>query len=143
MPAHKLTAARMLAMIAKDTSGCWLWTGGLNWKGYGKAGENTSAHRRLYELLRGPIPVGLDLDHICRVRRCVNPDHLEPVTRKENIRRGNTGLARRLRQLARTQCRHGHPYTPDNTRIGSHGERICRECQRQAMTAFLARRHHV
>ncbi len=72
---------------------CWVWKYSLDGRGYGqlwnrKAGQPVRAHRFYYELLVGPIPVGLDLDHLCRVKRCVNPDHLEPVTRAENIRRG-------------------------------------------------------
>jgi hypothetical protein len=77
--------------VDKD-SGCWIWTANLNSGGYGqlsfKGRRAQSAHRVMYEQLRGPIPEGLDLDHICRRRNCVNPDHLRPVTRAENIRAG-------------------------------------------------------
>lgn len=69
---------------------CWVWTGQLNNKGYGLASvrnRKRAAHLVLWELLVGPVPPGLELDHLCRVRRCVNPDHLEPVTRSENQRR--------------------------------------------------------
>lgn len=72
------------------TPTCWLWTGSLTWDGYGLFRENnrrTGAHRFAYEYHVGPIPAGLQLDHLCRVRNCVNPDHLEPVTASENTRR--------------------------------------------------------
>jgi hypothetical protein len=74
-----------------DENGCWLWTGSLNNKGYaqlGVAGRVRSAHRVAYELFKGAIPDGLQIDHLCRVRQCVNPDHLEAVTQSVNIRRG-------------------------------------------------------
>lgn len=69
--------------------GCWEWTGPKTAGGYGLFAQ-TSAHRAVYERLRGPIPEGLDLDHLCRNRGCVNPAHMEPVTRSENLRRGYT-----------------------------------------------------
>lgn len=74
------------------TDGCWLWTGTVNRQGYGRfciggRGNTRLAHRVTYELLVGPVPVGLELDHLCNVRGCVRPDHLEPVTHVENLRR--------------------------------------------------------
>ncbi len=86
--------------VEKQPDGCWLWLGARSNNGYGHttyrgdAGQlrHISAHRRAYSLLRGPIPTGLDLDHLCRVRHCVNPDHLEPVTRSLNLRRGHAFL---------------------------------------------------
>ena len=83
------TAARFWSKVDK-TETCWLWAGALNNSGYGTIkidGVTIGAHRHAYELAGGVIPDGLDLDHLCSVRRCVNPDHLEPVTRSENIRR--------------------------------------------------------
>ena len=75
-------------------TGCWEWQGSMVENGYGVVsvnGANIKAHRRYYEVLVGPIPPGLDLDHLCRNRACVNPDHLEPVTRSVNLIRGNKG----------------------------------------------------
>lgn len=73
--------------IAADT-GCWVWRGRTNRDGYGKIGRQTLAHRAYYEALVGPIPDGLTIDHLCRNRACVNPDHMEPVPAVENVRRG-------------------------------------------------------
>lgn len=107
------------------TDTCWLYTGQVNNKGYGVfAVGNTKrgAHVVVYELLVGPVPDGLELDHRCRVTLCVNPDHLESVTHAENQRRMG---------LAQTHCRRaGHPYTPDNTYRSPRGERRCRKCAR-------------
>jgi hypothetical protein len=81
-----------------DASGCWLWQGNIHPdKGYGimrRGGLTRRAHRFFYETLVGPVPDGLELDHLCRVRHCVNPDHLEPVTHAENLRRGREARAR-------------------------------------------------
>jgi hypothetical protein len=77
--------------VQRDSLGCWLWTASTDPKGYAQFDfrtRNTRGHRFVYEALVGRIPEGLDLDHLCRVRRCVNPAHLEPVTRAENLRRG-------------------------------------------------------
>lgn len=90
---------RIWQKVVKRPGGCWDWCASLNEVGYGKvwAGKHSAAgnsvasyaHRVVYELLVGPIPEGLDLDHLCRNRRCVNPEHLEPVTRRENLNRGH------------------------------------------------------
>ena len=85
------------------------------------------AHRLYYELEKGPIPKGLTLDHLCRVRCCVNPDHLEPVTLVENVMRGESLFAQ---QVKRTHCPQGHPYAGDKLRITRKGERKCRTCDR-------------
>lgn len=109
--------------------GCWEWTGSLNDAGYGQIYSNKTrkperGHRMLYELLVGPIPDGLTLDHLCRNRKCVRPDHLEPVTRGENVRRG---AADRLTDI----CRNGHERTQENTYITPAGVRQCRTCKAQ------------
>lgn len=114
-------------------SGCWLWTGATDAGGYGRfavRGTSARAHRWSYEKFRGPIPDGLHIDHLCRVRNCVNPDHLEPVEPAENTRRG---LGGRLSHLV-TECRKGHSMTPENTiRNRSNGRRQCRTCHNAAV----------
>jgi hypothetical protein len=115
---------RLLANL-RESNGCWVWTGQVNNKGYGQMsfeGRKQPTHRIAYRLLRGPIPAGLELDHLCRVPLCFNPDHLEPVTHAENQRRMGE---------ARTHCIRGHEFTPENTyRQPSTGRRRCRECAR-------------
>lgn len=112
---------------------CWPWTGARKSDGYGHIavnGHHKLAHRATYELLVGPIPDGLVIDHLCRVPHCVNPGHMEPVTLGENSRRG-VGIkhAAEIRR-ARTHCKRGHEFTPENTYINSRGCRVCRTCQR-------------
>lgn len=114
-----------------DASGdCWEWTGGCDTQGYGRfyfsPGHYDLSHRHAWVVLVGPIPAGMQLDHLCRNRRCVNPDHLEPVTRRVNILRGYSPVAIRARQ---TECIRGHEFTPENTRI-KNGYRNCRACHR-------------
>lgn len=115
-----------------DPDGCWSWTSTKSPRGYGsfrrRGRPNVSAHRYSYELLVGPIPDGLELDHLCRNPSCVNPAHLEPVTHQENVLRGASGPAL---NGAKTHCHRGHEFTPDNTyarkdRRGRH----CRACAR-------------
>ncbi len=107
-------------------SGCWIWHGAKETAGYGSISRGhrvegrARAHRLIYEWLVGPIPASLDLDHLCRVPACVNPDHLEPVTHAENMRR----------QPRPDACPRGHAFMPENTqraRTGNKG-RKCRAC---------------
>lgn len=117
-------AARFWQRVDLD-QGCWNWTGTRDQKGYGRArfgGKTTGAHRVAYELLVGPIPEELTIDHLCLNKSCVRPDHLEPVTRGENVRRWAETV---------TECPLGHPYTDDNTyRNPVTGKRACRACER-------------
>jgi hypothetical protein len=126
----RLRASDWAKIMPCPMSGCWLWFGAQLANGYGSVGvpgfgdRSTLAHRYAYSRLVGVIPAGLHLDHKCRVRCCVNPAHLEPVTQKENNRRA--GLAR---AAERTHCRNGHPATPENTIVRSHHGRPSRWCR--------------
>lgn len=115
---------RVLLHVTK-TDTCWLWTGYTD-KGYGRLSiqdrPGLHAHRVMYQELVGPIPEGMHLDHLCRVRNCVNPDHLEPVTPLENVRRSP------LTHGSETHCPSGHPYDDENT-IRYRGRRYCRACR--------------
>lgn len=116
-----------------DRSGeCWVWTAGKSGGGYGSFtvnGKSAQAHRFAYELLVGPIPGGLVLDHLCRNRACVRADHLDPVTERENLLRGVGAAARNARK---THCHKGHEFTPENTYVyAASGFRMCRACRRQ------------
>lgn len=115
--------------VLRSPYGCWEWTGSLNPAGYA-SWKNRAAHRTVYEMLVGPIPKGLVLDHLCRNTACVNPAHLEPVTNKTNILRGYSPYALNARK---THCPLGHAYEGRNLYDGggSVGRR-CRECCRQA-----------
>ena|SRR4249920_934449 len=109
------------------STGCWEWSAGKDSKGYGQfvhhGSRSVPAQRVAYELFVGPIPAGLTIDHLCRNPGCVNPDHLEAVTRSENVRR---------QHAARTHCKRGHPLSGANLYIPPRRphERQCRECQR-------------
>ena len=117
--------------VRKLSSGCWLWEGSHQEKGYGFFAVNQKvqiAHRVAYEMFKGPIPEGLTIDHLCRNRRCVNPDHLEAVSIRTNTLRGEAVSAKNLRK---THCIRGHPLSGDNVyRDPKRGVRNCRECRR-------------
>jgi hypothetical protein len=115
---------------------CWPWTGSKNWAGYGQinpsrhgpGSKTRQAHRVIYELVRGPIPPGLHLDHLCRNRVCVNPAHLEPVTARENALRGRSPLI--LLHLAGA-CQRGHVVAGDNVYVHpTRGTKGCLRCCR-------------
>lgn len=110
---------------------CWLWAGHIRSDGYGGIWNTIKnqydvAHRLVYESLVGPVPKELQLDHLCRVRHCINPEHLEPVTRKVNILRGEGMGAKNARK---THCKNGHLLSGDNLRIDVSGYRQCRKCE--------------
>lgn len=112
---------------------CWMWVGGIQSDGYGtffvrleeRRRVQARAHRFSYELNVGPIPKGLGLDHLCRNRECVNPAHLEPVTQRENVLRGEGTPAKNAKK---THCIRGHPLSGDNVYNHPDGSRRCREC---------------
>src|SRR6266850_8435097 len=116
---------RFMEKVTIDISGCWLWQGAKHPKGYGSfhAGpkqHGAGAHRVAWELCRGPIPEGLTIDHLCKVKHCVNPAHLEPVTARENTLRSDNPAMQNARA---THCVDGHEWTAENTlRQGPQGQ---------------------
>jgi len=130
MPRHYsygTPADRTLAKVVYD-HGCWTFTGHTK-NGYGRicigGSRIASTHRVVYEALVGRIPVGMEIDHLCRNRACCNPLHLEPVSHRENALRG----ARSQTDHSITHCPRGHEYTPENVRL-KNGWRVCRQCGR-------------
>jgi hypothetical protein len=126
----EITKMRFFDKIAVDEeTGCWNWVGAKTSQGYGNFAikkKNFVAHRVSYELCKGEIPDGLNLDHLCRNRGCVNPDHLEPVTQRENLLRGETIPSK---HAEKTHCPAGHEYSEENTRY-YRGSRSCKTCQK-------------
>lgn len=118
---------RLLARVeVNPDSGCWEWRGALTWGGYGRIGGRVNGkrktlltHRVAYAEMVTPIPDGLQIDHLCRVRHCCNPDHLEPVTPRENTRRAP--------HIAKAECKRGHSYA-QHGHVDKTGRRHCREC---------------
>lgn len=122
---------RFMKYVKKATSGCWEWGGTLQKNGYSTFyhnGKTVRGHRWSYEHFTAPIPQGKEIDHLCRNRKCVNPSHLEPVTRKENRRRAMP-----------FHCVNGHAFTPENTYMHD-GKRHCRECRRIRVRAYQRRK---
>lgn len=135
---------RFMTRVDKDgPNGCWLWTGYIDNVGYGRFAVRhavpVGAHRWLYEQTFGPVPKPLVLDHLCRVRHCVNPVHLEPVTNKENVLRGVLLEVIAANKAARTHCGAGHALDQSNEVIMSDGRRGCRTCQRNRNRKFDGR----
>jgi hypothetical protein len=139
MTCLELLPARLRAKIHVHND-CWICGGDPT--------RYTRYHRLVYELLKGPIPAGLQLDHLCRVRACINPDHLEAVTCKQNIQRGLSGYfgekykgqgARPWRK--KTHCKYGHRYEGYNLIIDYKGKRVCRTCYNASRVRIRARKN--
>lgn len=147
------TLAKRFWSKVKITESCWLWTGYVSVFGYGliqhgyPLPRRFMAHRLAYELTTGPIPQGLDIDHLCHNadkscaggrtcmhRRCVNPAHLEPATRKQNL---NRGWNARKRQ---TSCQRGHQFDKENTYYLPDGRRCCRKCRRVRQVRYCLKK---
>lgn len=137
-PARPIKERIAESVQVNPNTGCWIWQKSKSRNGYGKMfvgskrdGTNRlgEAHRVAYEAYRGPIPAGLECDHLCRRRDCVNPDHIELVTHMENMLRGNTLVAL---GAYRKRCRRGHPLAGDNLVVERNGTRRCRACRREA-----------
>lgn len=123
------TPEKLKAKIRKDKSGCWIWQGHIDQKGYGQTsyrGKHDRAHRVFYIMFKGEIPKGKELDHLCRKPACVNPDHLEAVTHRINQLRGSSWVSKNYRK---THCPKKHEYTKENTYMNPSGSRVCRICR--------------
>lgn len=138
---EKVNRTGPVSVYRPDLGQCWLWTKRLDKDGYGQfrigsrtdgSSRQVGAHRLSYEWEYGFVPVGLELDHLCRVRACVRPSHLEAVTSLENIQRGNAGIHERLK----TCCPRGHPYDDQNTYWRPNGNRECRTCTRKSSSPY-------
>lgn len=135
-------ATRFWAKVRKS-EGCWNWLGFKDYAGYGifriAGRKNQKAHRFAYELAKGRIPDGLQIDHLCRNTSCVNPDHMDVVSNRVNSLRGTSPWAQNARK---TVCKRGHPLVEGNLdryRM-KHGERICLACSRLSKTNWEQRR---
>ena len=125
---------RLMAKVETSPSGCWEWRAAMFANGYGQfrhKGQNVKAHRIAYELLVGLIPEGLTIDHLCSNKRCVNPDHLEPVTQLENTRRATA---------RKTECASGHPWVEENIYTDRRGWNRCLVCHRDRSREDARRR---
>ncbi len=139
------TQTRFEGKYVIAVTGCWEWTARKDQNGYGlfwDGNRSSRAHRVSYEMHVGKIPDGLVIDHLCRVRSCVNPAHLEPVTNRENLMRGQTLTAV---NAGKTHCPRGHEYTEENTLIRNNwrygtSERICRPCRAEVQRGYRARK---
>lgn len=137
-------SVRIERKIERADSGCWEWRGARCGTGYGNLNVNgrmRQAHRVVYEMVRGPIPDGLHLDHLCRNRGCVNPDHLDLVSSRENTLRSPVALA--AINARKTHCPNGHPYDDANTyfwKTKTGLKRHCRICNRAQVAAYLSRK---
>lgn len=137
-----IAPSRISDRVDKESAApCWLWTGRITEQGYGVLHGGAHVlytHRVSYELHVGPIPEGLHIDHLCRNRACCNPEHLEPVTCRENVRRSPIALA--AINARKTHCDSGHEFTPANTNLDDKGNRSCRACRSAHNRVVAARR---
>lgn len=128
MPAARPIEDRIAEKFVVAGSGCWEWTARLNACGYGTVkwnGKSWLAHRAAYTLAVGTIPDGMELDHLCRNRACINPDHLEPVTHKQNMERAD--FSQRV-PVRKPHCKRGHPWSG----VRKNGRNVCHTCKNES-----------
>jgi hypothetical protein len=137
---------RIRAWVEVDNAGCWIWQSVISVNGYahiGTDGSTRSAHRVSYEAFVGPIPEGMVIDHLCRNRACVNPEHLKPVDQRSNVMRSPIALG--AINAAKTHCAQGHPYDAGNTYVYARPGttiRVCRTCSRARTRAYQLRKQN-
>lgn len=147
VPSKEVLQLRILAKCQEVASGCWEWTGSKTPDGYGKIQTGTLtkagnrkpdfAHRASYVCFVGPIADGLEIDHLCRNRACVNPAHLEAVDHQTNVLRGESVAAKYARS---SLCKHGHEKSPENTYTYPKGTTSCRICRAKLAKEFERKR---
>lgn len=133
------TDREVLALHVAVVGDCWEWTGARQKTGYGKTsrgGRMLLAHRLAYEVTLGPIADGLTVDHLCRNRSCIRPDHMDLVPMGVNTMRGTSVSAI---NVAKTHCVRGHPFDATNTRLDSYQHRHCRTCEREHCRQYRLR----
>lgn len=133
-PEKETLKEKVMRNFTVNEAGCWIWSMGISFYGYGQIKwkrEQKPAHRASWEVLRGPIPAGLQIDHLCRNRACINPDHLEPVTQRVN---GLRGFGMGAQNARKTHCKQGHAFSGENVEIrkDNGGGRRCKICKRTA-----------
>lgn len=146
MECHSLpasTESRLLSKVEKDLeTGCWNFTGSRLPSGYGilwNGKRPTGAHRISFQLFRGEIPLSMEIDHICNNRACVNPDHLQAISHKENILKSSALMGVNARK---THCKRGHPLDGENLHVTPLGARQCKACLRMHARNAKARRRN-
>lgn len=139
LPARGMPPVDRIALYVNAEGDCWLWSGARDDTGYGDVtyqGKSWKAHRWVWSVMVGPIPEGMTIDHLCRVRHCVNPDHLEVVTQGVNTLRGYGPAGRHARTR---ECPKGHPYDAENTYRFPDGRRDCRTCRAASRRRYKER----